>query len=66
MSFKEGLWRFDGNEVNEEERWEHLSAGEPLEGMAMHALEFNPYVEGQLLICTGGQGLYILQEEVEE
>ncbi len=57
MSLREGLWKYDGR------NWEHLSMGEMFEGMAVLVLEFNPYVPGQLLIGTDGQGLYIMGEE---
>ncbi len=53
FSSLEGLWRFDG------EDWEHISSGEPFEGMGIMTLEFNTHVPGQLLIGTNGQGVYL-------
>ncbi len=59
FSLREGLWKYDG------ETWEHISIDKMFEGMAASMLEFNPYVPGQLLIGTDGQGLYIMGEEHE-
>lgn len=60
MSARAGLWRYDGR------GWEHVSPNQLFKGVGILSLEFNPYVPGQLLVGTNGQGLYLRTLENEE
>ena len=58
-----GLWKLalSGTPGNWTYQWNEETIGTKAEGIVIEDIAFNPAVPGQLVIATGGQGLYYTQ-----